>query len=194
MKLIVGLGNPGPEYARSRHNAGFMAVDRLASRHRLADGGPARMKFHAGVLEGAIAGEKCLVMQPATFMNRSGLAVSEAAAFYKIEPRDLIVVVDDLALDCGRVRLRADGSAGGHNGLADVERALGTAAYPRLRIGIDSRGRIPQVDYVLGRFSPDQESRLAPALDQACDAIECWLREGIDKAMTRFNSPPQAER
>lgn len=188
MKLIVGLGNPGPEYAKSRHNAGFMVVDRLATRHRLADGAPAKEKFHAGVLEGTIAGQKCLLMQPLTFMNRSGLAIGEAAAFYKLEPRDLIVVVDDLALDCGRIRLRADGSAGGHNGLADVERALGTTTYPRLRIGIDSRGRIPQVDYVLGRFSPDQESRLEPALDLACDAIECWLREGIDKAMTRYNS------
>jgi PTH1 family peptidyl-tRNA hydrolase len=149
------------------------------------------MKFHAGVLEGVIAGEKCLVMQPMTYMNKSGLAVGEASAFYKLEPRDLLIVVDDLALECGHIRLRAEGGAGGHNGLADVERALGTPAYPRLRIGIDGRGRVPQVDYVLGRFSPDQESRLAPALDRACDAAECWLRDGIDKAMTRFN--PKAE-
>lgn len=185
MKLIVGLGNPGSEYAMTRHNAGFMVLQRLANRHGLSG---ARSKFHSGVLEGLIAGDKCLLLQPTTYVNRSGLAVSEAMNFYKLEPADLLVVVDDVALPCGRMRLRAEGSAGGHNGLADIERALGTIAYPRLRIGIDAPGMIPQKDYVLGRFSPEQWDVVEPALERACDAIECWIAEGIDKAMSTFNA------
>ena len=184
MKLIVGLGNPGPEYAHTRHNAGFMAVEKLANRHAITG---VKSKFHAGVLGGRIAGEKVLLMQPTTYMNRSGLAVGEALAFYKLEPADLIVLVDDLALDCGQLRLRATGSAGGHNGLSDTERRLGTRDYPRLRIGIDPRGRVPQVDYVLGKFTPDQLDRLDPALYRACDCVEAWLTDGIERAMTMYN-------
>jgi len=189
MKIICGLGNPGLEYVRSRHNAGFMVVERLAARHKLADNGPARTKFHAGVLEGTIAGERCLLMQPVTYMNRSGLAVGEAVAFYKVDPvTELLVVVDDLALPVGRIRLRSEGSAGGHNGLGDIERALGSIKYPRLRIGIDPKGQVKQSDYVLGRFTPEQEIKLKPALDTACDAIECWIKDGIAKAMSLYNS------
>ena len=189
MFLIVGLGNPGSEYAQTRHNAGFMAIDRLAQRHKLTDAGPPRMKFNSSVLEGTVAGQRCLLMEPMTYMNRSGLAIGEAVTFYKLDPaKELMVIVDDLALPTGRLRLRAEGSAGGHNGLADVERALGSQVYPRLRIGIDSRGRVPQVDYVLGRFNAEQRIKLDPLLDTACDAVECWLRDGIEKAMSLFNS------
>src|SRR5262245_23752837 len=189
MKIICGLGNPGIEYVRSRHNAGLMVVDRLASRHKLPDAGPARMKFHSGVLEGTIAGERCLVMEPVTYMNRSGLAVGEAVAFYKVDPEaDLLIVVDDLALPVGRIRLRGEGSAGGHNGLADVERALGSIKYPRLRVGIDPKGQVKQSDYVLGRFTPEQEVKLKPALETACDAVECWIKDGIAKAMSVYNA------
>lgn len=189
MLLIVGLGNPGPEYARTRHNAGFMVVERLAARHRLAERGPVKSKFHAGVLEGEIAGQRAMLMQPMTFMNHSGLAVGEAVAFYKLElARDLMVVVDDLALPVGKIRLRPEGGTGGHNGLADIQRALGTPNYPRLRVGIDSRGQAPQVDYVLGRFTPEQQIKLEPALELACDALECWIKEGLGKAMSLYNS------
>lgn len=188
MKLIVGLGNPGPEYALTRHNAGFMAVERLAKRSHLTDN-PVRAKFHSAMLEGPIVGERCVVLEPQTYMNRSGLAVAEAVTFYKLNPQtDLMVLVDDLALPVGRIRLRPEGSAGGHNGLADIQRALGTVTYPRLRIGIDPRGRVHQADYVLGRFSPDQLAKLGPALDGACDAVETWIQHGIDKAMTRHNA------
>ncbi len=192
MKLIVGLGNPGPEYAKTRHNAGFMAVDRLAQRHGFA--GP-KSKFHAGVLEGAIGvgGDlhRVLLMQPTTYMNRSGLAVGEARAFYKLEPADILVLVDEAALPLGSIRLRASGSPGGHNGLKDLERALGTRDYPRLRIGIDPPpGRVPQADYVLGKFTADQLDALDPALTRACDAVETWLAEGIDAAMNRYNTKP----
>lgn len=185
MKLIVGLGNPGSEYARTRHNAGFMALDRLATRHGLSG---ARTRFHAGMIEGSIAGDKCVLLQPMTYMNRSGLTVGEAVAFYKLQLSDLLIVVDDVALPVGRMRLRAAGSAGGHNGLIDIERALGTAEYPRLRIGVDAPGRVPQKDYVLGRFSPDQLFKLEPLLDVAANAIESWIKDGIAKAMTLYNA------
>lgn len=185
MKLIVGLGNPGPEYAQTRHNVGFMALDRLAVRHHIT--GP-RSKFHAGVLEGPIAGEKCVLMQPTTYMNRSGLAVGEAVSFYKLEPADVLVIVDDIYLPCGRIRLRGDGSAAGHNGLADIERVLGGSAYPRLRIGVDPPGRMPQADYVLGKFTGQQWPLVDSAIDRAVDAIACWVTDGIAKAMTNYNS------
>lgn len=185
MKLIVGLGNPGAEYEKTRHNAGFMVVDRLATRHGLSG---ARMKFHSGVIEGRIAGQGCALLQPMTYMNRSGQAVAEAIGFFKLEPSDVMIVVDDVALPVGRIRLRADGSAGGHNGLADIQRALGGAAYPRLRVGIDAPGRVAQRDYVLGRFTAEQLDAVAPAIERACDAIECWLTDGIDKAMNLYNA------
>lgn len=185
MKLIVGLGNPGPQYAQTRHNAGFMVVDRLASRHELT---VAKAAFHAVVGSGRVAERPCVLMQPTTFMNRSGFAVAAAAGFYKLPPEALLIVVDDVALPCGRLRLRAEGGAGGHNGLLDVERALGTDAYPRLRIGIDPPASVDPSDYVLGRFSPDQLQKIEPILDRACDAIESWVRDGIDKTMSQFNA------
>lgn len=185
MKLIVGLGNPGAQYAKTRHNVGFMAVDRLAQRHAIT--GP-KHKFQARVLEGPLAGEKCVLVQPLVYMNRSGRSVAEAVRFYKLALEDVLVIVDDVALPCGAIRLRKAGSAGGHNGLSDIERALGTSDYPRLRIGIDPPGRIPQVDYVLGRFSPEQAEAIDRALEEGCDAIEAWIGEGIDKAMTAFNA------
>jgi PTH1 family peptidyl-tRNA hydrolase len=188
MKLIIGLGNPGGEYERTRHNAGFLAVDRLAQRHGMG-GDTGRSRFHSLVLEGQVAGERCALLKPMTFMNRSGLSVGEAVNFYKLDPStDIMVLVDDVALPLGRIRLRPDGGAGGHNGLKDVERAIGSNVYPRLRIGIDPPGRVPQVDYVLQRFSESQLRDLDPALDAAADAVECWINGGIDQAMTRFNA------
>jgi len=188
MKLIVGLGNPGPEYAQTRHNAGFMALRRLAEKHGLVD---VKRKFHSEVIEGQLAGQRVMLMSPLTYMNRSGLAVGEAATFYKLSPGEVLVLVDDFALPLGSIRLRASGGAGGHNGLADVERALGTDRYPRLRIGVGPpqvEGRpIGHVEHVLGAFDQEQRRQLDPALDAAADAVVCWLRDGIDLAMTRFN-------
>jgi PTH1 family peptidyl-tRNA hydrolase len=185
MKVIVGLGNPGSEYERTRHNAGFMVLDRLASRHGL---GGAKTKFHAGAIEGIVAGQRCVLLQPMTYMNRSGLTVGEAVTFYKLEPSDLLIVVDDVAIPTGKIRLRKEGGAGGHNGLADIARSLGNQAYHRLRVGIDSPpGRMPLHDYVLGKFSEPQIDALGPAIDKACDAVECWMNDGIDAAMNRFN-------
>jgi PTH1 family peptidyl-tRNA hydrolase len=189
MKLIVGLGNPGREYDGTRHNAGYMVIDRLVARH--APGAPARARFHAAVYEARIDSEPCLFMKPTTYVNRSGAAVAEAVNFYKLDPaRDLLVVVDDVALPSGTIRLRPRGGPGGHNGLTDVQRALGTEAYPRCRVGIDpSPPFMDQADYVLQRFTPEQWALVEPALGRAADAAETFVRRGLDAAMNTFNAP-----
>ena len=190
MKLIVGLGNPGSQYEKTRHNAGFMVVDRLARRH-FADQTP-KGRFQGVVVEGAIGGERCVLLKPTTYMNRSGGSVAQAAGFYKIDvASDLLVIVDDVALPLGNIRIRMSGSAGGHNGLSDIQRALGTEAYPRCRIGIDARpGFMDQADYVLGRFTSEEMSVLEPALEKTADAAEVFVREGVTPAMNRFNTKP----
>jgi PTH1 family peptidyl-tRNA hydrolase len=186
MKLIVGLGNPGPKYDSTRHNVGFDVLDRIARRQ--GDGAVARSKFHAAVVEASIDGETTLLIKPTTYMNRSGQAVSEAVRFYQLDPaNDLLVIVDDTALECGMIRLKGDGGAGGHNGLADIEQKLSTAGYGRLRIGIDSSGEIPQESYVLGRFRPDQRVLVEQALEEAVEAGVCWVTQGITETMNRFN-------
>ena len=196
MKLIVGLGNPGPEYADTRHNVGFVVLDRLA--RRWAPGEVARSRFRGVAVDASIDRERVLLLKPVTYMNRSGESVSEAVRFYKLDPEaSLLVIVDEVALACGIIRLRPDGSAGGHNGLIDVEQKLGTDRYARLRIGIDAPGRIPGKDYVLGRFRPDQIEALEPALEDATEAAAVWAASGCTEAMNRFNrrqsSPPDRE-
>lgn len=186
MKLIVGLGNPGEQYEKTRHNVGFVVIDRLA--RRLAPGAIARSKFHGALIEADLNGERILLHRPSTYMNRSGQAVAEAARFYKLQAEtDLLVIVDDVALQCGVIRVRAEGGTGGHNGLADIEQKLGVSEYARLRIGIDPPGQIPQADYVLGRFRPDQSELMEPGFDEAVSAALCWATLGIKEAMNRFN-------
>lgn len=191
MKLIVGLGNPGREYAGTRHNAGFMVVERIAERHGFAG---AKGRFHASVLEGMIGGEKVMLMEPTTYMNRSGQAVGEAARFFKLDPASIMVAVDDTALPIGAIRIRPKGGPGSHNGLSDIERVLSSDAYPRLRLGIGSpqiEGQpIAQRDYVLGRFTEEQMAEMKPAVDRAAEAAETWATEGIDAAMNRYNVQP----
>lgn len=196
MKLIVGLGNPGSQYERTRHNAGFMSIDLLADRH--ARGVIPRARFNALALEAnlpAKAGEeRCLFMKPTTYMNRSGLAVSEAVRFYKVDPAlDLFVIVDDIYLPCGQIRVREGGSPAGHNGLADIERALGSDRFPRCRIGVDPPGIIDQADYVLGRFTEEQWALAGPAIVKAADAAEEFVRGGVASAANKFNAkePPK---
>lgn len=188
MKLLVGLGNPGSEYARTRHNAGFMAIDLLAQ--RFAQGQVARSKFHSLIIEASVGGVKCLLMKPVTYMNRSGQAAAEACRFYKLNPaEDVLVLVDDVALPCGMIRLKATGGAGGHNGLTDMARKLGTENYARLRIGVDEKPPMMRLDdYVLGRFTEEQLDRLGPALSQAADAAELFAAQGIEAAMNTFNT------
>ncbi len=197
MKLIVGLGNPGAQYERTRHNAGFMAVDRLIS--RFAPGAPARARFHAATWEADLPGpagpERCMMLKPTTYMNRSGLSVGEAVRFYKVDPAaDLFVIVDDVYLPSGAIRIREGGSPGGHNGLDDIQRALGTDRYPRLRIGVDAPGPAPQADYVLGRFTDEQWTLAGPAIDRAAEAAAVWVASGITTAMNRFNAPAATAR
>ncbi|MBX3354049.1 MAG: aminoacyl-tRNA hydrolase [Phycisphaeraceae bacterium] len=187
MKLIVGLGNPGREYEQTRHNAGWLALDRLITRHAPATTMKAR--FQAMTWDAQVSGEKALLMKPTTYMNLSGQSVAEAVRFFKMDPwSDVFVLTDDVAIPCGTIRIRASGSAGGHNGLADIERRLGGNAYARCRIGIDpAPAFIAQHDWVLGRFTPEQLATLAPALEQAADSAELWAREGPVAAMNRFN-------
>ncbi|MGN6627253.1 MAG: aminoacyl-tRNA hydrolase [Tepidisphaeraceae bacterium] len=196
MRLIVGLGNPGREYAGTRHNVGFDVLDRFAEKLGWVRPGDfdrvAKSRFEGLVVDGMLqtsgGEEKLLLLKPLTFMNVSGRSVKQAMAFYQIAASDLLVILDDLALPCGKLRLRASGSSGGHNGLKDIERALGTNAYPRLRIGIDpAPARIPGRDYVLGHWSAEQKELLGPALDRACGAIVSWADYGIEKAMSLFN-------
>ncbi len=187
MKLIVGLGNPGAQYERTRHNAGFLAVDEIARRH--AGGMVPRARFNAVTLEASIGGEKVVLAKPTTFMNLSGRTVGEAVRFFKLDPaEDLLVIVDEIALPVGHVRVREKGSAGGHNGLSDIDRALGGADYPRLRIGV---GAVPpgwvKADWVLSRFADEEQDAVRAGTAEAADAAECVVREGLPAAMNRFN-------
>jgi peptidyl-tRNA hydrolase, PTH1 family len=188
MKLIVGLGNPGAQYERTRHNAGFMALDLLANRH--AAGQIPKSRFNAVTLDAIIGTHKVLLIKPTKFMNLSGQSVGEALRFYKLDPvEDLIVLVDDIALPVGFIRVRKSGSAGGHNGLSDIDRLLGGADYPRIRIGV---GNVPklmnQSDWVLSRFMKEEHADVDRSLKAAADATECMLDEGVSKAMNAFNT------
>jgi len=198
MKLVVGLGNPGSQYLGTRHNVGFDVLDRLAVKLGWINkpdqfDSQSKMKFDGLALDGSLrlssgSDEKLLLLKPMTFMNLSGKSVQAAMAFYQLLPADIVIVLDDLALPCGRIRLRPGGSSGGHNGLKDIERVLGTDQYPRLRLGIDpAPPRLPGRDYVLGRFTTEQRGRLDPAIDRAVEAIVTWADKGIEPAMTQFN-------
>jgi len=189
VKLVVGLGNPGPRYRQTRHNAGFRVLDAVAAR---AGAGAPVSRFAGRYSEGVLAGQRVGLLAPETFMNRSGEALALALATLPIaDPAaDLLVVLDDADLPLGRLRLRARGSSGGHNGLADVLERLGTKAVPRLRFGI-GRPVEPRdtVDFVLEPFAPAEETLLAEALPRAADAVACFVAEGSAVAMNRFNGP-----
>ncbi len=192
MKLVVGLGNPERSYLGTRHNVGFEVIDQLANRLGWTKPGDfdrsAKAKFDGLAFDGIVGNEKLVLLKPLTYMNLSGKAVQAAMAFYQMTPADIMVVLDDLALPVGRLRLRGSGSSGGHNGLRDIERALATNQYPRLRIGIDpAPPRIAGRDYVLGKFTPEQRALLEPALGRACGAIMTWIDKGIETAMNQFN-------
>ena len=194
MKLIVGLGNPGSEYERTRHNVGFMAVDLFAQKHGAMNFRVAHESFLADVL---LNGETVLLLKPQTYMNLSGQAVASAMGYFKLGIEELLVVVDDIALPVGTIRFRGTGSAGGHNGLKDIEAAMGNFAavadckaldYNRLRIGVDPPGRVPQKDYVLEPFSAVQKPLVEGALMSAVEAMGGWGTGGITVAMNRFNA------
>ena len=184
--LIVGLGNPGEKYENTRHNVGFQVIDELAERQ----GKPVqRLKFKAltGLL--TIGGEKALVMKPVTYMNLSGEAVRPAADFYKLPPERILVISDDVALAAGRLRIRAKGSAGGHNGLKSIIQHLGTDQFPRVKIGVGEKPHpdYDMADWVLSKFAGEDLKTITEAVKRAADAVACVVKDGPDKAMNRFN-------
>lgn len=185
MKLVVGLGNPGRRYQKTRHNVGFAVLGELERRFGRT---PPRSKFHGEVVEADLDGERALLLSPLTYMNRSGLSVQEAKHFYRIPDEDLLVVCDDLNLPLAKLRVRPKGSAGGQRGLEDIIRRLGTEEFPRLRIGI---GPVPEgwqwVDYVLSKFRPEEADEIEQAVQTAAGAVACWAREGIAACMNRYN-------
>ncbi|MBI4581287.1 MAG: aminoacyl-tRNA hydrolase, partial [Planctomycetes bacterium] len=181
MKLVIGLGNPGGKYETTRHNVGFQVADELA--RRWGHDRP-RRRFEGLMSDGTIRGERVLLLKPETYMNLSGRAVREASAFFKLALADLLVVSDDMALPLGRIRLRAQGSAGGHNGLTSVIQELGSDQFARLRIGIGQVSGERMVGHVLGPFSVEERPAAEQAIRTAADAVECWVAEGIDADMT----------
>jgi peptidyl-tRNA hydrolase, PTH1 family len=185
MRLIVGLGNPTREYEGTRHNVGYLVVAELARRH---GSGRPKTKFHAQVLDATIAGQQTLLASPVTYMNRSGISVGQACDFYKLPLENLLVVCDDLNLPVAKLRFRSRGSSGGQKGLTDIIDRLGTEEFARLRIGIGT----PPVDrdavaYVLGKFSSTERPDIEVAVSRAADAVACWVVDGIDECMNRYN-------
>ena len=184
--LVVGLGNSGDQYEHTRHNVGFDTIDAIADR---LDIPVQRLKFKALTNTATLGGEKVLLMKPITFMNLSGEAVEPAAAFYKIPPERIIVISDEVALPPGKLRIRAAGSAGGHNGLKNIIAHLHTEAFPRIRIGV---GQKPHPDYdmadwVLGRPQGEDRKQVDDAIARAAQAVEVLIREGAQRAMSQFN-------
>ena len=185
--MIVGLGNPGRQYELTRHNAGFLFADLLADKCNAKIN---KIQFKAVTAMIETGGHKCLLMKPQTFMNNSGEAVRQAAAFYKIPPERIIVVFDDISLPCGKLRIRRKGSAGGHNGIKSIIYHLNSDNFPRVKLGV---GEKPHPDYeladwVLSNFKKDEISALREAAEKACGAVELMVQGETDKAMSNFNS------
>ncbi len=195
--LIVGLGNPGREYAETRHNIGFMASDRLAA--LWGAGWNLETKFQSRLAKAAVEGKRLLLSQPQTYMNASGEAVAAIANFHRVPPARVLVLVDDADLPLGEVRMRPGGSAGGHHGIESVIRHLGTNDFPRLRMGIGrgARGAREITGFVLAPFSPAEKTVVDLVVDRAARQVEIWVRDGIQQAMNRFNgaveSPGEAK-
>ena len=185
MKVVVGLGNPGGRYQGTRHNVGFDVVDYLASGPHA---GRFQGRFQAQVAELHEGGEKLLLVKPETFMNLSGRSVRQVLDFFQVPAAELLVVCDDLNLPLGKLRFRARGSHGGHNGLRDIQNHLGTAEYARLRIGVGAPPEDEAIDHVLGRFRPSERAVIDDAVALAAQAVVFWVREGVEAAMNKYNA------
>lgn len=184
--IVVGLGNPGEQYAYTRHNAGFLAIDHLSAKIGV---NVDRAKFKALVGEGKINGVRVLLMKPQTFMNLSGTAIQEACAFYKIPPENVIVISDDASFDIGKLRIRKNGSAGGHNGLKSVIECLGSDKFPRIKLGVGQKP-FPEydiADWVLARIPKESEKTFVKVLDKVYDILSLMVTGEIDKAMCDYN-------
>lgn len=190
VKLIVGLGNPGPQYVRTRHNLGFEAVDLLARRLGVAF---SKEKHNGLIAEAAEGAERFLLVKPMTFMNRSGDCVAALARNKVFDPADILVAVDEVALPLGRLRLRPGGSAGGHNGLKSLIERLGSPDFPRVRMGVGAKeaGR-DLASHVLSRFRPEEWPAAEAMVARAADAMLCWVTHGIEETMNRYNAGPDA--
>lgn len=184
--LIVGLGNPGREYELTRHNVGFLFLDRLAEKTGCR---VTKLKFKSLYGDATVGGVRCLLAKPQTFMNASGEAVRDIAAFYKIPPERIVAVFDDSSLDVGVLRIRRHGSDGGHNGVKSLIYQLNSDVFPRIKIGIGQKPdpRMDLADYVLGRIPPADEKLLAPAIDRAVEAVALMVQGKIDQAMNEYN-------
>ncbi len=184
--LIVGLGNPGRKYEITRHNAGFLFMDMLADKLGVKIN---KIKYKAVIGEANIAGVRCLLMKPQTFMNLSGEAVQEACSFYKIPPENVIVAFDDISLPCGGLRIRRKGSAGGHNGIKSIIQQLSSDNFPRIKLGVGEKPHpdYDLADYVLSTFSKSEIPQMKQAMEKACDALEYMVQGKIDEAMSKFS-------
>lgn len=186
MFLIAGLGNPGRQYEKTRHNMGFDTIDELIERHRIPQGGIAHKAMYG---KGMIAGEKVLAVKPLTYMNLSGEAIREYVNYYKIDPEtELIVIYDDIDLEPGQIRIRKKGSAGGHNGIKSIIAQIGTQNFYRIKVGVGAKPKgWDLADYVLGRFSSEERELVDKAICDAADAVEMILKDGIEAAMNHYN-------
>ena len=184
MKIVVGLGNPGDEYVNTRHNLGFKVIDSLAKSVNIE---VKQRKFSARFGSGEFSDNKLILLKPWQFMNRSGQAVATALGFYKLSAGDLLVITDDMDLEPGRIRIRAKGSAGGHNGLADIIEKLGTNEFARCRVGIGRSSADDAVDHVLDKPAKEEEPLLDEAIERARKAVFCWIEYGTEKTMNEFN-------
>jgi peptidyl-tRNA hydrolase, PTH1 family len=186
MKLVVGLGNPGPQYRETRHNIGFLVIDELARRWRVDQW---REQYEALAAKTVFDGGPVMLAKPMTYMNLSGSSVAGLAGFYKIEPADVFVISDDAALPLARLRARREGTDGGHNGLKSVIGSLATTGFPRLRVGVGrGEGERELAGHVLGRFFEDEREQVSAAVLRAADATEMFLRDGIERVMNAFNA------
>ncbi len=184
--LLVGLGNPGLKYESTRHNMGFLAVDKLAENERFKFN---KLRFKAWTATAELGGEQVLVMKPQTYMNLSGESVGQAARFYKIPPEHVLVISDDISLPIGKLRIRGGGSAGGHNGLKNIIQHLGSDRFPRIKVGVGmpENADYDIADWVTGRPMGDEQKPLMEALDKAVAAVPVLIRDGVDKAQNKFN-------
>lgn len=192
MFLIAGLGNPGRQYEKTRHNMGFDTIDELIDRHRIPQGDIAHKAMYG---KGMIAGEKVLAVKPLTYMNLSGESLREWVNYYKLDPEtEMIVIYDDIDLEPGQIRIRKKGSAGGHNGIKSIIAQLGTQNFYRIKVGVGAKPRgWDLADYVLGRFSSDERIAVDKAICDAADAVEMILRDGIESAMNHYNRKNKQE-